>query len=297
MRKFVAFVSFVLFPALTLTATALYFQGSDDAARKIAVELFKSLDDEQKNQALKAFDDKDRHAEVFPAAERKGLPFIKMKPEQVALVDKMILAMTSNYGAGRCMEIAKQTPANRRYINFFGEPQAGKPFAFRLAQHHLTLIHCEFNPDNMNEFGPVLLGGNPVNSLWDEEEAILLELAKKLDKEMLDKLKGPGGSGQAVGKSGVAIKDLPKPAAELAKKLLEKRLDVFSADRKKKLEKIIANQGGVNELKFILNGNATSGHLQGGNYSWKFGNEGILIDWQTAGKNHLHLTVKAKPKA
>jgi hypothetical protein len=297
MRKLAAFVSFVLFPALTLTATALYFQGSDDAARKIAVELFKSLDDEQKNQALKAFDDKDRHAEVFPAAERKGLPFIKMKPEQVALVDKMILAMTSNYGAGRCMEIAKQTPANRRYINFFGEPQAGKPFAFRLAQHHLTLIHCEFNPDNMNEFGPVLLGGNPVNSLWDEEEAILLELAKKLDKEMLDKLKGPGGSGQAVGKSGVAIKDLPKPAAELAKKLLEKRLDVFSADRKKKLEKIIANQGGVNELKFILNGNATSGHLQGGNYSWKFGNEGILIDWQTAGKNHLHLTVKAKPKA
>ena len=297
MRKIAGIISFVLFPVLSLTASALFYQGSDDAALKVALELYKSLDEEQKALSQKPFEDKDRHAEVFPAAERKGLPVSKLKPEQVTMVDKMILAMTSNYGAGRCNEIAKQTPANRRYINFFGEPGLGKSFAFRLAQHHLTLIHCEFNPDAGNEFGPVLLGGNPVNSLWDEEETILLELAKKLDKEMLDKLKGPGGSGQAVGKSGVAIKDLPKPAAELAKKLLEKRLDVFSADRKKKLEKIIANQGGVNDLKFILNGNATSGHLQGGNYSWKFGNEGILIDWQTAGKNHLHLTVKAKPKA
>ena len=296
MRKLAAFVSFVIFPAFTLTATALYFQGSDDAARKIAVELFKSLDDEQKSQALKAFDDKDRHAEVFPAAERKGLPFSKLKPEQVALVDKMILAMTSNYGAGRCMEIAKQTPANRRYINFFGEPQSGKSFAFRLAQHHLTLIHCEFNPDNMNEFGPVLLGGNPVNTLWDEEEAILLELAKKLDKEMLDKLKGPGGSGQAIGKAGVAIKNMPESGSKLVKQLLEKRMDVFSADRRKQLEKIISKTGGVGGLKFVLNGNASAGHMSGGNYSWKIGNESILVDWQTSGKNHLHLTVRAKPK-
>ena len=296
MRTIAAFMSFVVFPALSLMGSAWLFQGNDDAARAVATELFQSLDDEQKGLALKPFDDKDRHAEVFPAAERKGLPLDKLKPALVALVDKMLLAMTSEYGAGRCREIAKQTPANRRYVNFFGAPGLGKSFAFRIAQHHLTLVHCEFQPDMGREFGPVLLGGNPVGQLWDAEESILLELAKSLDKDLLDKLKGPGGSGQAVGKAGIAVKDLPRPAAELARKLLAKRLEVFSADRKARFESIIAAQGGVDALRFVLNGNAAAGHLQGGNYSWKFGNDSVLVDWQTAGKNHLHLTARARAK-
>ncbi len=297
MKKFAGLVAFVLFPAFTLLASAFVFQGSDDAARSVAIELFKSLDEQQKSEALKALDDKDRFSEVFPAVERKGLAMSKLKPEQAALVEKMILAMTSSYGASRCLEVAKQTPANRRYINFFGAPGDGKSFAFRLAQHHLTLLHCEFSTDDKGEFGPVLLGGNPVNNLWEEEEAILLALAKTLDKETLAKLAGPGGSGQAIGKSGIAIKDLPKPASDLAAKLLAKRLDVFSADRRKKIDKIIASQGGVEQMKLVLSGNATQGHMQGGNYSWKFGSDSVLIDWQTAGKNHLHMTVRAKPKA
>ena len=296
MKKIAGVIAFVVFPAFTLLASAFVFQGSDDAARGVAIELFKSLDEQQKSEALKTFDDKDRFSEVFPAIERKGLAISKLNPEQAALVEKMILAMTSSYGASRCIEVAKQTPANRRYINFFGAPEAGKSFAFRLAQHHLTLIHCEFSADDQGEFGPVLLGGNPVNNLWEEEESILLALAKTLDKETLTKLAGPGGSGQPIGKSGIALKDLPKPAVELAKNLLAKRLDVFSSDRRKKLEKIIDAQGGVELLKLVLSGNASQGHLQGGNYSWKFGSDSVLIDWQTSGKNHLHMTVRAKPK-
>lgn len=296
MKKITGLIAFVVFPAFTLLASAFVFQGSDDTARGVAIELFKSLDEQQKSEALKAFDDKDRFSEVFPAVERKGLAISKLKPEQAALVEKMILAMTSSYGATRCIEVAKQTPPNRRYINFFGTPEAGKSFAFRLAQHHLTLLHCEFAADDKGEFGPVLLGGNPVNNLWEEEETILLALAKTLDKETLAKLAGPTGSGQAIGKSGIALKDLPKPSAELAKKLLAKRLEVFSSDRRKKLEKIIDAQGGVEALKLVLSGNASQGHLQGGNYSWKFGSDYVLIDWQTSGKNHLHMTVRAKSK-
>ncbi len=297
MKKVVGLIAFVIFPVFTLLGSAFNFQGSDEAARVVAIELFKSFDQEQKDLALKPLDDKDRFSEVFPASERKGLPLSKLKPEQINLVDKMMLAMTSSYGASRCKELAKQTPANRRYVNFFGAPEAGKPFAFRLAQHHLTLLHCEFSGDNKNEFGPVLLGGNPATNLWEEEELLLLELAKKLDKEMLSKLAGPGGSGQAIGKAGVLIKDLPAPVSLLALKLLAKRLEVFSADQKSKLEKIIASQGGPEQLKLVINGNASLGHLQGGTYSWKFGSDSILIDWQTAGKNHLHMTVRARPKA
>src|SRR5262245_64252004 len=91
--------------------------------------------------------------------------------------------MTSEYGASRCLDAAKQTPDNRRYINFFGEPGTDKPFAWRIAQHHLTLIYAEFGKDKANEFGPILLGGNPVNKLWDDEEKIILELYAALSAD------------------------------------------------------------------------------------------------------------------
>jgi hypothetical protein len=94
MKKIAGLIAFVVFPAVTLLASAFVFQGSDDAARGVAIELFKSLDEQQKSEALKAFDDKDRFSEVFPAVERKGLAISKLKPEQAALVEKMILAMT-----------------------------------------------------------------------------------------------------------------------------------------------------------------------------------------------------------
>ena len=58
--------------------------------------------------------------------------------------------MTSEYGAKRCLEVAKQTSEKGRYVNFFGEPSADKPFAWRFAGHHLTLIHAEFGKDKAN---------------------------------------------------------------------------------------------------------------------------------------------------
>jgi hypothetical protein len=272
---------------------------SDAAARAAAVRLFQGLTAEQKALALKDFNDKDRHAEIFPAVERKGLSFDRLTAEQKALVDQAIDGMTSEYGASRCKAVAKQTGPNRIYLNFFGAPEAGQPFAWRIATHHLTLLYSEFGKEPGKEFGPVLLGGNPVNKLWDEEEKLLLELRAALSEEEAGKVvvKGGGGSGAAVGNAGLKIGDLGEKPRALARKLLEQRLAVFSADRRKLLEELIRGDGGVEALRLAVYGNAGKGHLEGGTYSWKIGGPSVLCDWQTVGKNHIHMTVRARAKS
>jgi hypothetical protein len=290
------FCAALLAGAMVLGQSGKTKGNNDDAARAAAIKLFKSLTDEQKKLALKDVDDKDRYAEVFPPVERKGVPLKMLTADQKGLIDDVVRAMTSEYGASRCLEVAKQSGDDQRYLNFYGEPEEGKPFAWRLAQHHLTLIYAEFGKDKVNEFGPVLLGGNPVNKLWEDEEKILLELRAALSDEEAKIViaKGDGTSGKAIGTAGMRIGDLGEKPRALAKKLLEQRLAVFSVERRKVLEDLIAADGGVEAQRLAIWGDTTKGHMDGGNYSWKIGGGVLLCDWQTAGKNHIHMTVRGK---
>jgi hypothetical protein len=298
MKRLIPFGGVLLFLlAVAFAAQEKKSTATDDAARAAAIKLFKSLSDDQKKQALKDFSDKDRYREDFPAVERKGLPYKELTAEQRAMIDEVVRAMCSDYGAQRCLTVAKQTGDDRRYLNFYGEPEAGKPFAWRIAMHHLTLIYAEFGTDKVNEFGPILLGGNPVNKLWDDEEQLVLKIRESLSDDEYKKLAGTGGSGAMIGTKGVKIADLPEQPRELVKKLLAKRLEVFSPDRRKQMEAFIKRDGGIDALRFALWGNASKSHREGGNYSWKIGGETTLLDWQTAGSNHIHSMVKAKAKA
>jgi hypothetical protein len=268
----------------------------DDAARAAAVKLFDSLTDEQRKLAVKDFADKERLVEDFPAGNRPGLPMDKLSDEQKKLVEEAVQALTSEYGAERCLAVAKQTGEGRRFINFFGSPKPDRPFAWRLCLHHLTLVYAEFGKDKTKEFGPVLLGGNPVNTLWDEEEKLALALRANLSAEEAKAVqsKGSAGSGQVIGKEGMRIGDLAEKPRELARKLLKQRLAVFSDDRRKVLEELIRAEGGVDDLRVAFWGDASKSHRDGGNYSWKIGGATVLCDWQTVGKNHIHMTVRGK---
>src|SRR5262249_2936541 len=156
---------------------------------------------------------------------------------------------------------------------------------------------AEFGKEEAKEFGPVLLGGNPVGKLWDEEEKLALELNAALSVDEAKAIQGgkaSATSGQPIGKAGVRIGDLGEKAQDLAKKLPSKRLGVFSADRRQIRDAIIKNDGGVENLRIAFWGSATKMNLEGGNYHWRIGGPSLVCDWQTAGKNHLHMTVRGK---
>jgi hypothetical protein len=273
--------------------------GADDAARAAVIKLYDSLNDEQKKQAQLEFDHKDRYAEIFPETKRPGIAIAQLSAEQKTLVDDIVKAVCSEYGAGRCLEIAKQTGPGGRYITFYGKPAADGNFAWRLAQHHLTLIYAEFGKDKANEFGPILLGGNPVKAVWDEEEKVALELFQALsdDERKAIKVNGNAGSGAALdAKSGIRIGDLSAKAKPLAVKLFQQRIAVFSDDRQKLLDEIVKREGGIENLRIAFWGEATKSQHDGGNYHWKIGNALVLADWQTVGKEHIHMTVRARAK-
>jgi hypothetical protein len=126
----------------------------------------------------------------------------------------------------------------------------------------------------------------------------LLELAAALDETETKaiKNKAAGGSGAPIGESGIKVGDLKEKPRDLARKLLTQRLAVFSADRRKVIEKLVEREGGVDALRISLTGNAAKSQHEGGNYAWKIGSPAFLCDWQTAGKEHIHMTVRARPK-
>lgn len=270
----------------------------DATARAAILNLYKSLSDEQKKAALQMADDKDRYTETFPAAKRLGVTFAKLSAEQKAMVADVVKATCSEYGAKRCLEIAKQDGDGQRYVTFFGEPTERGRFSWRFAQHHLTLVHIEFGEDKADEFGPILLGGNPVKDLWDEEEKILLQLYGALTADDAKAIKGKGGSGSgaAIAKDALKIGELSEKPRQLAAKLVEKRLEVFSTDRRKVMEALIKKEGGVEALRVSIWGDATRSHKDGGSYHWKIGAGAVLLDWQTAGKNHIHMTLRGRAK-
>lgn len=296
MKRLLTIASVLVMSAAVVVGRAGKTGGDDTAARAAAIKLYQSLTAEQKKEALKDLSDKERYAEQFPAVKRPGLEYTSLTGDQKKMIEDMVRAMTSEYGAERCLQVAKQTPDNRRYLFFFGEPSMDQPFAWRIAMHHLTLIYAEFGKGKAKEFGPVLLGGNPVNKLWDEEEKIALELYAALSADEQKKVQGKGGqaSGGAVGTMGVRIGELNPKARTLASQLLQKRLDVFSADRRKTVDGIVSADGGLDNLRLIFWGQPTKGHLEGGSYHWRIGNARLVADWQTVGKNHLHMTVRAR---
>ena len=96
--------------------------------------------------------------------------------------------------------------------------------------------------------------------------------------------------------AGARVGDLNEKARAQARKLFEKRLDVFAVDRRAIMENILKAEGGVDNLRLAVWGNMAKSFKDGG-YSWRIGNERITCDWQTVDKQHLHLCVKAKAKA
>src|SRR5690349_6749250 len=176
MRLTVALILSAMLVARTSAADAPPANGATSMLAA-AIELYGSLTDAQRTRAVLPFNSPERFAEVFTPGPRPGIPLRELNDHQRSLAESLLRQFTSEYGAKKCEAIAAQdhTGLERLYLVFFGEPGEGKTYAWRVAEHHLTLVHVDVERGQVASVGPVLLGADPP-TLWDTEEDQLIGL-------------------------------------------------------------------------------------------------------------------------
>jgi hypothetical protein len=264
-----------------------------------AIELFKSLTPEQRKEALLPYDSPERNAELFPGGKRAGIQLQALAETQRAAAVGLLKSFTSDYGAKKCEAIANQTPNkgeqagfDKYYLAFFGEPGKDAKYAWRLAEHHLTLVHLEVENGQPSSFGPILLGANPP-TLWDDEEDALIALYAAMSPQEREKAKQDGGTlaGKPMENEGVKVSELSPTAQAKAKAVLDGRLKFFSDDIRARIEKIAEANGGIGAMNVAFWGPAEKRCRDGGKWDFKLGSANFLCDYENQ-RRHIHMAMK-----
>jgi len=267
-----------------------------------AQDVFKSLTPEQRKAALLAYDDPQRNAEVYTGGKRAGVQLSALDAKQRASALGLLKSFTSEYGEKKCEAIAAQTPNpgeqpgfDKYYLAFFGEPGKDAKYAWRLSEHHLTLVHLEVADGEPTSFGPILLGANPP-TLWDEEEDALIALYAAMSAPEREKAKQEGNavaSKPMENNAGVKVSALSPTAQAKVKAVFDNRLKFFSDDVRARVEKLVAANGGIEAMNVAFWGVADKRCRDGGKWDFKLGNANFLCDYEN-NRKHIHLAMKGK---
>ena len=272
----------------------------DDATRQLqeqAIKLFASLDAEQRRAAVVAFDDPRRSEEQFTGGPRAGIPLRRLRPEQRQMAMELIRSFTSDYGAQKCQAIADQDGEglDKYYLCFFGEPGEGRSYAWRVAEHHLTLVHLEVEDGQPARFGPILLGADPP-VLWGEDEDLMISLFTALSADERQRVvqRGRGISSAPLRPEiGVRISELSPEAQQRARDVFESRMRFFAPAIQQRIGQVLDRQGGLGSMRIVFFGQADKRCADGGRWDFKLGSDSFLCDYENT-RGHIHLSMKGQ---
>jgi hypothetical protein len=282
---------------LILSLASARAQNAPASLEQQTVELFQSLSPEQRKEALLPFDSPERHKQVFTPGKRPGIQLKSLSDEQRQKALGLIQSFTSDYGWEKCQAIAKQGEAgglDKYYLIFFGEPGAHKDYAWRLAEHHLTIVDVEYADGQIRAIGPILLGANPP-MLWDDEEDQLIALFGSLSPEDRARVRreGKGISSAPMGKGGAPVGDLSSPAQKQVKAVFEGRLKFFAPAIADRIRKMVQDQGGLECLHIAFWGDAQKRCAQGGKWDFKLGGANFVVDYENS-RGHIHMSLSGR---
>ena len=185
-RRMTAAIVVVLAAAAVGGASAAAARGAEPESMQVkAAQLYASLTPAQREKGVRGYDDPQRTQEMFTPGKRVGVQLRDLDESQRAMAVALLTEFTSDYGRQRAEAIAAQEGDGgllQYYLAFFGEPGEGKSYAWRIAEHHLTIVNVEVHGGGVTEFGPILLGANPP-VLFDEEEDGMIGLYKAMTPE------------------------------------------------------------------------------------------------------------------
>jgi hypothetical protein len=290
----------------TLTLLSLPLRGVADEQPAIAAtaeKLYASLNDEQRKAATLPLDSPERNKEIFTGGPRSGVKIRTLSPDQQQMALDLLTAFTSDYGRQKALAITVQKPQNpaddpgfgRYYVCFFGDVGPGKNYAWRIAEHHLTLVHVEMDHGKPATFGPILLGANPPD-LWDQEEEKMIALYGAMSPPEREKAAQNGkGISSEMPKTAVGIRvgDLNPSAKQAATAVLDSRLQFFAEPIRKEIADMMQSQGGLDAMRVAFYGPAEKKCRDGGKWDFKLCGESFLCDYENT-RGHIHLSMKGK---
>jgi hypothetical protein len=223
---------------------------------------------------------------------------------QRAMAWGLLTGFTSDYGAAKSEQIIAQDPGafGRYYLAFFGEPGPGRTYAWRIAEHHLTLVHVEVERGTPARFGPILLGADPP-TLWDEEEDALIALYAALTPQERERAgrRGRGVSGGSMTDGGIRVSELTPPAQAAVRATYDGRLKFYSDDVRARVERVVEAAGGLAAMRLAFFGRADRRCRDGGRWDFKLGlgqaqpsgGPAFLCDYENS-RGHIHLSMKGQ---
>ncbi|MCY4048431.1 MAG: DUF3500 domain-containing protein [Hyphomicrobiales bacterium] len=220
-----------------------------------------SLDDQQKQAAMYAFDDNAQRSNWSNLPEsivpRGGLKIGRLAREQRALLDALLGEIMSKKGAQNIdYQLAAEDaiPSGKFfeyhsedfYVAFLGEPSVSRPWMFQFGGHHLAINVTIYGADVT--FSPMLTGGQPLHIHYGGKDVFIIEEEVKAAQALMDSLSaqqqeiavrgtepvglllGPGKYGEMIAPEGIRGSDLTEVQKQLLLKLIDARLSFINSD-------------------------------------------------------------------
>jgi hypothetical protein len=263
---------------------------------KSALDLYQSLSADQQKQVTLPFDSPERNKEVFPAGKRPGIQLKDLSDAQRQKAIALVRGFVSDYGWEMAEKIGDQREGGgvgRYYLTFFGEPGAKKDYAWRVAEHHLTLVDVEYTDGKIHSVGPILEGSDPP-ALWHDEEDKMIALFKTLSPAEKEKCvrQGKGISALPMPEAGIAVSDLTTDGQKKVQEVFEQRLKFFAPAVADRINQLLQSQGGLKSQRIIFWNDADKRCADGGRWDFKLGSKNFLCDYEGT-RGHIHMSLKA----
>lgn len=316
---------------LVLAASAAYAQKRSSESTTPAVQQFvHSLNPEQRQLAVFAFDDQERYNWFYVPRERKGLPIKKMTPEQRTAAMQALQTLLSQTGYQKVtsiidlenvLRVVENRPPNdtyrdpeNYYFTIFGDPdQAKAPWSFRIDGHHVALQFQLLNGKIIG-FTPAFMGSNPGivraevpqkgKFILQQEADLAYKLLNALTEEQLKKAviseRCPGDivttntrKASIDKKEGIPYGELTGAQQKAFLQLLGTYLDNYHVTLKnQQLDKL--KQAGLDQLVFAWAGDREPGFGPGKGQYYRIHGPTILIEYDNSQNqaNHIHSVVR-----
>lgn len=294
------FSRLVAWMALALVFMPCTQAGEFEKSFRVKVSAFlNSLDPGQRHACVHAVNDDRRWRMHYPGGRRPGIQIKDLSGPQRVLMTEALAEVLSPYGWKMARAIAAQDAVagqdalGKYWITCFGDPGNGA-FAFRLAEHHLTIVHLEFAEGEAREFGPILLGANPP-SLWKDEEQALLDAWKLIDDESVLMIGKNGIASMPMpDDTGVLFTDLNKVAQQALRDIWDKRLSIFTPAIRDRINQLYEQRGGWGKSRVAFyNERPTKRCIDGGRWDFKCGLPGMVWDFEGS-RGHIHMSLWVK---